>query len=340
MQAIEPTWATRFYGMPVTPEIAAAAHEHLTDPEIVDLVDAHLGINYGYFGAIDKTLAGFVVLDDTGDDFTLLDLRDGGQVWWQDHETRELALHYDTLADLVATHDELARADADADRDAIAERRRPTQARASRAVTTPALCARYQWLVWFYARPLEQRGVPVQSIDYLVRSGIGRFRQTWARRDVQDAAFEAELGELKRDPHLAIYWLLHATALADRERVARVVAEGGSTELVRAFAARLGTLPLWGDVPIVPEFRARRALAATYGAFELAAEEVSVACLRALEISPATSSLLHALQVIAGLDRAVHSIPQPVAARRSSRGSRKRRRAPSWCARSSTSARA
>src|SRR5262245_4833682 len=58
--AIEPAWATRFYGMTVSKEVAAAANDHLTDSSITDLVDAHLGINEAYFGGIDKTLSGFV----------------------------------------------------------------------------------------------------------------------------------------------------------------------------------------------------------------------------------------------------------------------------------------
>src|SRR6185312_3638511 len=103
---MHPEWASRFYGMAVAPEVVrAAANERLTDRDIFDLVDAHLGINYGYFGAIDKTLSGFVVLDSTGDDFTLLDVRDGGQVWWQDHETRDLELRHDSLAAWLARTD-------------------------------------------------------------------------------------------------------------------------------------------------------------------------------------------------------------------------------------------
>ena len=89
MAAIESGWS-RFYGMPVPQEVAAAATESLIDTSVDDLVDAHLGINYSYFGAIDKTLSGFVITDDEGDNYTLLDLRDTGGTWWQDHETREL----------------------------------------------------------------------------------------------------------------------------------------------------------------------------------------------------------------------------------------------------------
>src|SRR6476620_10629586 len=127
MQAIEPGWATRFYGVAVSSEVAAATREHLTDRTIHDLVDAHLVINQAYFGGIDKTLAGFVILDDEGDNYTLLDARDSGQIWWQDHETRDVELRYDTLDDM--------RAD-----------RRATEARHRRTVTSADLCARYQWL--------------------------------------------------------------------------------------------------------------------------------------------------------------------------------------------------
>ena len=50
----------------LTPEeIAAARDEGLTDIETPDLFAAHLGRNYGYFGALDKTLSGFVLLDNT-----------------------------------------------------------------------------------------------------------------------------------------------------------------------------------------------------------------------------------------------------------------------------------
>ena len=113
MRVVDPGWASRFYGMDVPPQVAAAAREHLTDTASEDLVDAHLGINYAYFGAIDKTLSGFVVLDDEGDNYTLLDLRDGQQIWWQDHETREVVLKLDKLDDLAAVRAALEVDDAD-----------------------------------------------------------------------------------------------------------------------------------------------------------------------------------------------------------------------------------
>jgi hypothetical protein len=210
----------------------------------------------------------------------LLDLRDGGRVWWQDHATRELSEREDLFSDLVT---------------------RPAR---RRAVPTPALCDRYQWLVWLLAVPLVRNGTQLQSIDDLVRNGIGRFREQFPDRAEHDALFERELPQLTGDPHLAIYWLLHTTVLADDERRARVVRAVGRTHpLLTAFVTCLGNLPLAGDLPVVPEFRARRALAQTYGAFEVPEDQLPVVCLRALEISPATLPLGHGLQVIAGLER-------------------------------------
>ncbi|HEX5060891.1 MAG TPA: hypothetical protein VFV99_16100, partial [Kofleriaceae bacterium] len=286
MQAVEPGWATRFYGVTVNKEVAAAARDHLTDRTITDLVDAHLAINQAYFGGIDKTLSGFVILDDEGDDYTLIDLRDSGQLWWQDHETRELSLRFNNLSDMAAN-------------------RTAKEAKHRRRVTTPQLCERYQWLVWFYAQPLLQDGTPTQTTDHLVRNSLGRFRQAFPTRDALYTTFAAEMKELADDPHLAIYWLLHTTALADHERRQRVLIAAGTSDnpLLRAFIARLGQLPLAGDLPIVPDFRARRALAQSYGAFELTAEQIPAACLRALEIAPATESLGHGLQIVWGLDR-------------------------------------
>src|SRR3569833_591547 len=268
-----PEWARRFYGMPVAYDVVrAAAGEQLTDRTIEDVVDAHLVINYGYFGAIDKTLSGFVVLDSTGDDFTLLDVRDGGQVWWQDHETRELELRHDSLAAY------LSRADGQAETPKLAPR-------ASRAITTPTLCARYQWLVWMLARPLERDGRAMQEIEYLVRSGLGRLRHVWPRRDALDAAF----------------------VVADHARRLRLLAASGdrAPDLVQAFVSRLGALPLAGDLPVVPGFRARRALAQTYGETELFPDDIPRVCLLALELDPTTSSLVHALQISTGLERGV-----------------------------------
>jgi predicted DNA-binding WGR domain protein len=303
--------------MDVSTQIAAAIAERLTDRSLEDLVDAHLAINYAYFGAIDKTLSGFVVLDSTGDDFTLLDLRDGKQVWWQDHETRDVSLKFDRLEDLVTVRAELARnraSDEDVDADAIERAYRTKSARGSRRIPTPVLLARYQWLVWLLAQPLRNRGTAIQSTDELVRGAIGRFRHTWPRREQHDAAFEAEVGELASDSHLAVYWLLHTTMLCDDARRSRVLAAlEDAPELVGAFAERIGSLPLAGELAVVPELRSRRALALTYGGFEIAADEVPAVALRALEIEAGTNSLANGLHVAAGIEKGLLA-PADVAA--------------------------
>lgn len=99
---------SRFYGLPITPQMRAASVEGLTGPSSGDLVNDHLRINYSYFGAIDKTLSGFFILDSEGDNYTLLDVRGDGRVWWQDHETRELYPQFDSLEDWTSFTAEVA----------------------------------------------------------------------------------------------------------------------------------------------------------------------------------------------------------------------------------------
>ena len=55
-----------------------------------------------YFGAIDKNLSGFFILDDKVDDFTLLDVRDTNQIYYQDHEEeRNVDLSFTGLRDYL-----------------------------------------------------------------------------------------------------------------------------------------------------------------------------------------------------------------------------------------------
>ncbi|MGE3768981.1 MAG: hypothetical protein AB7L94_42405, partial [Kofleriaceae bacterium] len=296
---------SRFYGVDVPREIEAAASETLTHSEYSDLVDRHLAINYGYFGAIDKTLAGFVVLDDTGDDYVLYDARDSKQLFFQEHEERIVYRTFDSLADKRAAAEAIAKAKAEADDEDDVDSREiersfhATQSRGTRRISTPALLDRYQWLVWILAQPLRDNGVPTQTADDLVRNGIGRFRRIWPRRAEHDAALEAELPELATDPHLAIYWILHTTMIGDDAARARVLAAIGPTtnELVQAFVTGVGSLGVAGDLPIVPDFRTRRSLALTYGAF-VDNPDPGRTVLRALETEPHTSSLANASVVI------------------------------------------
>ena len=75
---------------------------------------------------------------------------------------------------------------------------------------------------------------------------------------------------------------------------------------MRAFVARLGDAAARGRrADRAGVSRAARARVQTYGETELAADDVPRACLRALELEPATSSLVHGLQVTSGLERGV-----------------------------------
>ncbi|PCC71631.1 hypothetical protein SAMN02745121_01174 [Nannocystis exedens] len=46
-------------------------------------------------------------------------------MWWQDHETREVSLRFDSVADFAAYREAKAEADEDEDEDDIAARFRP-----------------------------------------------------------------------------------------------------------------------------------------------------------------------------------------------------------------------
>ncbi|SUD48187.1 Uncharacterised protein [Nocardia otitidiscaviarum] len=303
--------ATRYFGLPVPARVAAAVDERLLDYWVGDrgpLVDAHLARNHPYFGAIDKSLSGFVIIDDEGDDYTLLDLRGDGRVWWQDHETRELALCFDSFDVWLAYRDELERAAAD-DTDErskydIRESFLPASAPdvSEPTPTSAELAERYQWLMWLLARPLLHDGQPMQSAEALAASAAGHYADRWSGTDV-DKVFELELPLLHGDPHLALYWLLHTALLArdaDRARVLDEIARAADRpELLDAFVAVFGRLPLDGDVPAVDDFRIRRALLQEYAADD---EQRARAALTALEIAPEYRPLVRASWIVRGLD--------------------------------------
>ncbi|RPK89336.1 MULTISPECIES: SMI1/KNR4 family protein [Streptomyces] len=286
--------ADRFYGLPITPRMLEASDEQLTGSYDGDLVNAHLAANYSCFGAIDKTLAGFFVLDDEGDNFTVLDVRGDGRVWWQDHETRELYDRFDSLEDWVSFKKELADGtDEDELRDAY-RTGRPARQDAPGVPTTKTLAGRYQWLVWLLTQPLlDGEGKDVQSDEYLARNAAGHLRAVWPTDEDAQTALRAELPHLTADPHLAVYWLLHTSLPALDEQRAQVLAaigpEGGRPPLVEAFAAVFGALPLDGDVPVVPGFRARRSLALLEAATE--PEQYARAALVSLRMAPGVRPL-------------------------------------------------
>ncbi|MEU2253619.1 WGR domain-containing protein [Nocardia xishanensis] len=304
--------ASRYFGVPVPARVADAIDDRLLEYWVGDrgpLVDAHLAINYPYFGAIDKSLSGFVVIDDEGDDYTLLDLRGSGQVWWQSHETRELELWFDSFDDWLAYRDELERAEANDEdersrfdiRDSF---RTPTSAAdPGPGPTSAELAERYQWLMWLLAQPLLRDGKPMQSAEDLASSAAGHFIHLWSVTDAR-TALEAELPLLHRDPHLAGYWLLHTSLLAqddDRARVLDEIRRGEEhSDLLDAFAEVFGTLAIDGDVPAVPEFRIRRSLLQQYLTSD--DEARTRAALTAMEMAPEHVPLARATWIHHGLD--------------------------------------
>ena len=113
----------RFYAMSLPKLVLVARDEGLTDQRTEDLFEAHLSRNYGYFGAVDKTLSGFVVLDNSGDDAWLYDARDTGAIYFQDHEDRTFVPRLRSLEDYLVFRRELEEVDGDRDACDAVERR-------------------------------------------------------------------------------------------------------------------------------------------------------------------------------------------------------------------------
>ncbi len=305
---LDPTFS-EFYALPVTAEVVAAMSERLTDSEETDLVAAHLRHNRAYFGGIDKTLSGFVVLDDEGDNFTLLDLRGDGKVWWQDHETREISLLCDSLDDWLTYRLELADAGDDADEDAIRAGLRSTAAapatEPARTVSTVDLAGRYQWLVWLLAQPLRDRdGRAIQDDAGLAGPAVGHLLTTFPRRDALHAALRVELDGLADDPHLAIFWLLTTSLLGMTDERADVVAAIGpnpSTTLVAAFLDAFAGLDLTGQLDVIPFLSARRSFVAYRLSFSW--RPLASGALLALRMDPTQDPLERVAFVWKGLEQ-------------------------------------
>ncbi|MBZ5708189.1 WGR domain-containing protein [Nannocystis pusilla] len=305
--------ARRFYALPIDGDAFAASDEGLTDRSGPDLVAAHLGRNFGYFGAIDKTLSGFYILDDEGDNYHLADLRDSGQVWWQDHETREVSLRFDSIDDYVAFREACKEADEDDDNeeddDDIAARFRPRKFKATgeRKPSTADLLARYQWLMWLFARSAELRGQTLDSDEDMAQRAFGHLHRAFSSAAAEARAFAAERTRLGDDPHLGIYWLLHTSVLADHARRDEVVAALAASEhpLVHAFVAAFGGLAPDGDIPAAPGFRTRRSQLLVYTGVGVDGEPGDVERLiAALFADPVTHGFVKALRLVEAAEAA------------------------------------
>ncbi len=294
---------SRFYGLPITAEMVAVSTARLADPTVGDLVEAHLAINHSCFGAVDKTLAGFFILDQEGGDYTLLDVRGDGRVWWQDHETRELRPIFASLYDWLLFKDDRRPGGSTDDLRAGGSWDGPCAG----TTATPSLSERYQWLVRLLAQPVHDCSErTIRDDDDLARSAVWLFRTVWPTDEAAERGLLAELPSLTGDPHLAIYWLLHTSLLAMEPQRARVLAaieqSPRRVPLVDAFVAAFGSLALDGDIPVVPGFRVRRALVMMYVGGEAPQEEKARRALVALEVAPQVWPLLKFAYVSGGLE--------------------------------------
>lgn len=291
----------RFYAMSVP---ALPRDEWLTDITTDDLVAAHLAHNRAYFGVVDKTLAGFVVLDAADDDYLLYDRRGDGGVWKQDHETRALEKQ-GTLAAWLKRKEPKAKQTAAQAKSAPGAKAKPGLGK--RAVSSADLCTRYQWLVWLLAQRQDLPDPSIESPQRMGHAAAQRFYDVWGTVDAAPTALAAELPSLGTDPHLAIYWLLHTAILGmEAERAQVLAAVGGKTvELWQAFVVDFAHLGLADGFRLVPEFAARRScfldlLGQGY-------EQIPSWTLKALAASPGSQGLLRASRVIDALKNGTFS---------------------------------
>ncbi|HET8841615.1 MAG TPA: hypothetical protein VFN35_09120, partial [Ktedonobacteraceae bacterium] len=245
-------------GLALSLQLLEASEEHLTDQAVEDLFEAHLRTNYSYFGSIDKTLSGFFVLSDEDGNYTLADMRDPhGGIYWQDHETREISLLFETLEDFVAYQQALAAEEEDGrDRWQIREQYAPRQTfRPDLHPSTPGLARRYQWLVWLLGQINR-----FQNDADMVSHGSGYFLHYWQTPASALSTFQKELPLLPKDPHLAIYWLLHHTCTADEKHFLQTLqaCQDIDIPLCQAFVDRLKRFSLHDTFEALPSFRIRR----------------------------------------------------------------------------------
>lgn len=290
---------SRFYALPLTQQIVSAIRSDFATLDGPDLVEAHLRNNLRYFGGIDKTLSGFVVLDNEGDNYTLLDLRGGGQVWWQDHETRLVEPRFASLADYQAFRTRMYEKELEWDElddwDESDDREETKAALLHEYAWTPTpqdfasadLLKRYQWLTQALAQPaLDTEGHPLQGPDALGAEAFNHYLSTFPSKEFEQREFETALPSMSGDMHLAIYWLLHTRLLGQDARLAQVLKQvaGVETPLLRAFVATFGAMADDADLPVVPDFRHRRARMLVWA--QIAAKAPIAQRLLALAVSP------------------------------------------------------
>ena len=239
----------RFYSVEIPAALPEIRSEKLiTDIEADDLFAAHLYINNAWFGALDKTLSGFVIIEVTGDDYYLFDARDSGWVYCMSHVDRRITPCFESLEAYrlyrkqnaghpILTH----------------------EPECKRAVSTLELAERYQWTVWFFGR---MDGEPKDTAfeERWMALADNWFANATGGIDNVQPMFDKEKTFLKTDVHLAVWWLLVATVLADQDFINEIKQLGpGENELFHSFVQALTPVGLHGNLTELPEFKKRRA---------------------------------------------------------------------------------
>lgn len=260
----------RFYGAKV-PKAAVSVEDQALAHEQDDLVKAHLSRNFAYFGAIDKTLSGFMILSDEDDNYLLYDLRKpNGPIYFQDHETRECYPKFESLLAYKAFLSECRRRASDDEfyKWELCEEKYQLSRKEQKALTKKTkgelssleLLERYQWLVWFFAQPMRNAHGLDQSPQHFANEAIGRFLYAFKNAAAVKRAFKREKSLITTDTHVAIYWLLHSAVCADEARRTEVLAMAKKlkTPLWCAFRDRFSEMPLGDNLKVLKSFRERR----------------------------------------------------------------------------------
>lgn len=252
--------ARLFYALPIDVDTIKAGAEIPENDG--DLVAAHLTRRNLRSSTVAETLSGFVVLERLTHRTYLADLRDSRQVFCVERSQGEPRLAFDSVT--VFRKYQTARGRRSGEEDdrldellAARFRPKPLETRSSRPVSTPELFARYKWL----ARFLEPWNLLGEDREESAGAEAGRIlRGVFDARQDELAAFHEERPYFRTDLHLAIYWLLHASILAEPDLVAHVrnVLADDQRPLVRAFLHAFGQLAPTDELPCIPGFRERR----------------------------------------------------------------------------------
>lgn len=239
----------RFYSVEIPEALPEIRSEKLvTDIAADDLFAAHLYINNASFGALDKTLSGFVILEVTGDDYYLFDARDSGWVYCMSHIDRRITPCFESLEAYRLYRQQ------GAGHPVVTQ-----EPECKKPVPTLELAERYQWTVWFFGR-MEGKTIDASFEDRWMALADNWFANATGGIDNVQPEFDKEKGFLKDDVHLAVWWLLVAVVLADQHLINKVVQLGpGENELFRSFVQALTPLGLHGNLTELPEFKKRRA---------------------------------------------------------------------------------